>query len=73
MVAFLAYFTVGRNSKQYILQISVFPTPSCVIHLADAATIKVSLFIPAGLDVFLPCFIGSFNLSFQVSEARISI
>jgi len=40
MVAFLAYFTVGRNSKQYNLQIFAFPVPGCIIHVADAAAIK---------------------------------
>jgi len=43
MVAFLAYFMGGGNSKQYNLQISAFPVPSCIIHLADAAAIKVRL------------------------------
>jgi hypothetical protein len=43
MVAFLAYFTGGGNLQQYNLQISAFPVPSCMIHVADAAAIKVRL------------------------------
>ncbi|KAN0113945.1 cytochrome P450, partial [Russula decolorans] len=43
MVAFLAYFTGGGNSQQYKLQISALPVPSCIIHVADAAAIKVRL------------------------------
>jgi hypothetical protein len=46
MVAFLAYFTAGGNSQQYNLQISAFPVPGCIIHVADAAAIKVcSLYV----------------------------
>ena len=43
MVGFLASFTGDWNSKQYNLQISALPVPNCVIHIADAAAIKVRL------------------------------
>jgi hypothetical protein len=43
MVTLLPYFTACGNSKQENLQISAFPVPSCIIHVADAAAIKVHL------------------------------
>ena len=43
MGSFLPYFTGCGNSNLYNLQISAFPVPSCIIHFADAAAIKVSL------------------------------
>jgi hypothetical protein len=55
MVAFLAYFTGGGNSQQYKLQISALPVPSCIIHVADAAAIKVRL--------LYVCQIGCFDLA----------
>jgi len=43
MVNFLPYFTGGGgSSQQYNLQISAFPV-RCIIHVADAAAIKVRL------------------------------
>jgi hypothetical protein len=52
MVAFLAYFTGGGNSQKCHLQISAFPVPNCIIHVADAAAIKVHL--------LYVCLIGCF-------------
>ena len=43
MVVFLPYFTGCGSSQQYNLQISAFPVPRCIIHVADAAAIKVRL------------------------------
>ena len=54
LVAFLAYFTGGGNSQQYNLQISAFPTPGCIIHVADPAAIKVCLLYVCRMDIFDP-------------------
>ena len=53
MVAFLPYFTGGgENSQRYNLQISAFPVPRCIIHVADAAAIKVRLLYVCRIGYF---------------------
>ena len=43
MVTFLSCLTGVETHGNYNLQISAFPVPSCIIHVADAAAIKVHL------------------------------
>jgi len=53
------------------LQITAFPQPKCTLLLADAAAIKVRLFVKlSSIRRIQVWFVGGHGLSFQISKAH---
>ena len=73
LVAFLAHLWGECKLKVVNLQISAFPVPKSMIHIADAAAIKVRPLYVYLVGCLRPWFVGDHNLSCQVSQARTSI